>query len=210
MSIDSKWAAYAGTYRFNGFSRASWREMVYGCVASTLLGLLPMVGHAQSAPDPVSISTAEVEAANRGDIPARLALVTDDYVQDGGDCMAEPGGRCVGKAAYQQHLLASKGGPQVKRTIIDQKINGNVVVERAELRFTPNILAAAGVDRLIAISRAELRGDKIASLKIVSDLSDDATARASVGPGAASLPTARDGQTLVTQSSATRQAFVAV
>jgi hypothetical protein len=83
---------------------------------------------------------------------------------------------------------------------------------RAEIRFTPNLppLQAAGIDRLVEIGQAQLRNGKIASLRVVPDVSDAQTARALSAPGAPGVPRAGDGQSLATQSTSTRAAFVAV
>jgi hypothetical protein len=96
--------------------------------------------------------------------------------------------------------------------VLNVQVLRNTATVRAENRFTPNLppLQAAGIERLVEIGRAELRGGKLASLRIVPDVSDPQTARASAGPGAPGIPRARDGQTLATQSAATRAAFVAV
>jgi hypothetical protein len=186
------------------------------CLLAAALTLLvaPGLASAQELSEAgvAALVRQEVDAQNRHDLAATLALLTDDFVQEGGTCMDLPGGRCVGKAAYAEQAAHDEGHIRSTLNVLNVQVLRNTATVRAENRFTPNLppLQAAGIERLVEIGRAELRGGKLASLRIVPDVSDPQTARASAGPGAPGIPRARDGQTLATQSAATRAAFVAV
>jgi len=190
------------------------RTSLFPLAAALTLLVAPAIASAQMQPqgDVAALVRLEIETLNRHDLAATLALLTDDFVGEGGTCMNLPGGRCVGKAAYAEQAAHDEGHIRLSVSVLDVQVAGNSATVRAENRFTPNLppLQAAGIERLIEIGRAEVRDGKIASLRIVPDVSDPQTARASAAPGAPGIPRARDGQTLATQSEATRAAFVAV
>ena len=96
-----------------------------------------------------------------------------------------PCGWCVGKAAYAEQAAHDEGHIRSTLNVLDVQVVGNTAIVRAENRFTPNLppLQAAGIERLVEIGRAEVRSGKIASLRIVPDLSDLQTARASACAG---------------------------
>ena len=153
---------------------------------------LALVGLLVSAPggvlaqvDPLTVVRQALDANNRDDVEGLLALVTDDYVQEGGACESAPGGRCVGKQAFRQAIERGPGdeaedepgGPPII-TIASSQVSGNTVTARLEVRFdpTPAPLRAAGVERVIELGTFEVRGDKLASARFVRDLSDPQTA----------------------------------
>jgi hypothetical protein len=63
----------------------------------------------------------------------------------------------------------------VKLTIVDSQVSENTVSIRIELRGTP--MRAAGVDRIVGTDTIEVRGDKIAALRFMADVTDPQTAK---------------------------------
>ena len=63
----------------------------------------------------------------------------------------------------------------MKLTIIDSQISENTISIRIELKGTP--MRAAGVDRIVGTDTIEVRGDKIAALRFMPDMTDPQTAR---------------------------------
>ena len=59
---------------------------------------LPSVGFAQS--DPVAVFRQAIDARNRGDIVAMMALFTEDAVREDGSCQPP----CVGLAAVERRF----------------------------------------------------------------------------------------------------------
>jgi len=121
--------------------------------------------------DPASLAERDLAAESRGDVPAALALYSDDaIVQNGGLCWTP----CVGKAAIQKELerrVAAKN----RFTIIGKYVSGNVAVVQTELRI--GYIEKSGVDRVVVWNIYEVKGDKIAIATLVGQRTDPQTAR---------------------------------
>jgi hypothetical protein len=140
-------------------------------LASALTLAAVSVALAQS--DPVALGKQHVEAIARGDVAGALALYADDAVIDGGGlCTVAP---CIGKAAIQKELERRVANKQ-QATILKTYVSGNVVTGRFEVRN--DRVKQAGVERIIAWTITEVKGDKIAYTRGgILDRSDPQTAR---------------------------------
>jgi ketosteroid isomerase-like protein len=131
-----------------------------------------------------------LEAQNRGDVGAQLALLTDDatIVVDGPGSLCPPPAGCVGKAAIQRQLeLRVATGAQ--SAIPQAQVTGDTAIAQIEVR-NPE-LQRAGIDRILYNNTIVERGGKIASVRAVLDPTDPGTAsllaalraRAAAAPG---------------------------
>jgi hypothetical protein len=159
------------------------------------LVLAPPVPIASAQADPEAIARQYIEAHNRGDVEAVLALLTDDAVvvnAAGGLCEPTP---CVGKAAIRRELERRVAiGAQF--TLIGVQVSGTTVVDRHELRHER--VRAAGAERALISHTYEVRDGKIASIRGTLDGMDPQTAAyiaqergrgpAPAGPAPAQIP----------------------
>ena len=127
--------------------------------------------------DPAALVEEYIEAADRDDLDAVMALFTDDAVlralgqrQGGSLCDDSP---CVGKDAIRREHERRRGLHDLR--LVDVQVAGNVVTARVEIRSDRT--RASGVERAVHVRVFELRGDKIASLEERVDLGDPQTAR---------------------------------
>ena len=145
------------------------------CLMTLFAFILTLVAYtvAPAQVDPGALRKQHMEAIDdRGDLAGALALYTDDAVIDGpGLCAAAP---CVGKAAIQKELerrVAAKG----RATTISDCVSGNVLTSRFEVRSDQ--IREAGVERIVVWEIIEIRGDKISSVRGLSERTDPQTAR---------------------------------
>jgi len=124
------------------------------------------------AQDPGAVARRYVEAVNRGDVTAIVALFTDDATVAHGRVCTPP---CVADPAAVRRQYEQDVANGVKLTIVDSQVSGNTVAIRMELVAIP--MRAAGVDRIVGTDTIEVRGDKIASLRFAPDLNDPETAK---------------------------------
>ncbi len=122
--------------------------------------------------DPLSAARRYVEAVNSGDVTAIVALFTDDATVAHGRICTPP---CVGDLGAVRRQYEQDVASAIKLTIVDSQVSGNTVSIRIELRGIP--MRAAGVDRIVGTDVIEVRGDKIASLRYTSDVTDPQTAK---------------------------------
>jgi hypothetical protein len=137
---------------------------------SLLTLALPTLAPAQG--DPAALRQQYWEALARGDVAGALALYADEAVIDGGGlCTAAP---CLGKAAIQKEFERRVAG-QYRTTTLSNYVSGNVVTTRFEVRN--DVLPKAGVERAMAWEIIEVKGDKIASSRLLLERTDPQTAR---------------------------------
>lgn len=130
------------------------------------------VASALAQGDPLSAARRYVDAVNRGDVTEIVALFTDDATVAHGRVCTPP---CVGDLAAVRRQYEQDVANAVKLTIIDSQVSENTVSIRIELRGTP--MRAAGVDRIVGTDTIEVRGDKIAALRFMPDMTDPQTAK---------------------------------
>jgi hypothetical protein len=122
--------------------------------------------------DPLSAARRYVDAVNHGDVTEIVALFTDDATVAHGRVCTPP---CVGDLAAVRRQYEQDVANAVQLTIVDSQVSENTVSIRIELRGTP--MRAAGVDRIVGTDTIEVRGDKIAALRFMADVSDPQTAK---------------------------------
>src|SRR5213080_1432839 len=88
---------------------------------------LPSVGRAQS--DPVVVFRQAIDARNRGDIVAMMALFTDDAVREDGSCQPP----CVGLAAVKKSFQKNIDEHFHANVISAEPTGGDTVTARAEI-----------------------------------------------------------------------------
>jgi hypothetical protein len=135
----------------------------------------------------VAIVKQLLDAENRGDVAAALALFTDDAVIDGGSCTPA----CVGKAAIQKDIESGVAS-HTEHVLAEStfQVSGNTVTARIEHRNDTS--RAAGVDRFFVIATLEFTGTKISHISPNLDTSDAQTAKFAAfqkAQRAAQLPT---------------------
>lgn len=114
---------------------------------------------------------ALVEATNRGDVAAALALFADDAsVSAPPLCAPNP---CVGKAAIQREWEALVAA-RLRGSVVQLALRRDLVLEvREEHRADP--ITAAGVDRVISKVTVTFVGTRISRLALELDLTDPQT-----------------------------------
>src|SRR6266446_4959342 len=80
--------------------------------------------------DPLSAARRYVEAVNRGDVTAIVALFTDDATVAHGRICTPP---CVGDLAAVRRQYEQDVASAIKLTIVDSQVSGNTVSIRIEL-----------------------------------------------------------------------------
>ena len=138
-----------------------------------------------------------IEAINRRDVDAALALYTDDatLVTDGPGSLCPAPAGCVGKAAIRREL-ERRVASGLQSAIQQTQVTGDTAIAQVEAR-NPG-LQQAGIDRVLFVITIVERGGKIASVRSFLDTTDPGTARllaalreraaAAPGQGPAVLP----------------------
>jgi hypothetical protein len=132
-------------------------------------------GGAVAWADPAAVQQQLSDALARGDVPAAVALFTDDAVIDteSGLCASVP---CVGKEAIRKDFERYVADKSRRVTSLGTFVAGNVVVTHFEARSAQ--IEKAGVNRIILWGIREMKGDKIASSRCcLPDRTDSQTAR---------------------------------
>ncbi|MGA2562850.1 MAG: nuclear transport factor 2 family protein [Steroidobacteraceae bacterium] len=125
--------------------------------------------------NPVDVQQQLFDALAKGDVPAALALFTDDAVIDAesGLCARAP---CVGRAAIEKDLQRFVADKTRRITTLNTFVSGHVLVTRFEARSAT--IEKAGVERVILWGIREMRGEKIASYRCcMPERTDAQTAR---------------------------------
>jgi hypothetical protein len=146
----------------------------FRCVGAALIVALG-TGSGIAWADPAAVQQELSDALARGDVPAAVALFTDDAVIDteSGLCASVP---CVGKEAIRRDFERYVADKSRRVTSLGTYVAGNVVVTHFEARSAQ--IEKAGVHRIILWGIREMKGDKIASSRCcLPDRTDSQTAR---------------------------------
>src|SRR5690242_8836864 len=111
------------------------------------------VGLAQT--DPVAIFRQAIDARNRGDIVAMMALFTDDAVREDGSCQPP----CVGLAAVRKSFQKNID-EHFQANVTSAEGAGDTVTARAEI--SSDVFRAHGIAKRMSSYTVTLRGGKIA------------------------------------------------
>lgn len=115
--------------------------------------VLTSVGFAQT--DPVAVFRQAIDARNRGDIVAMMALFTDDAVREDGSCQPP----CVGLAAVKRSFQKNID-EHFQANVTSAEGAGDTVTGRAEI--SSDALRAHGIEKRMTSYTVKLRGGKIA------------------------------------------------
>lgn len=132
------------------------REGMHHLAASALfiaaVAALPSAGLAQT--DPVAVFRQAIDARNRGDIAAMMALMTDDAVRDDAACQPP----CVGRAAVQKSFQKNID-EHFKANVTSAEGTGDTVTAKAEI--SNDALRAHGIETRMTSYTVRFRGGKI-------------------------------------------------
>ena len=116
--------------------------------------LLPGLGLAQS--DPVAVFRQAIDARNRGDIVAMMALFTDDAVREDGSCQPPCVGLAAVRASFQKNI-----DEHFQAKVTSAEGSGDTVTARAEI--SSDAFRARGIEKRMTSYTVKLRGGKIVS-----------------------------------------------
>jgi ketosteroid isomerase-like protein len=120
--------------------------------------------------DPAAVHQRYLDATNRGDVAAAVALFSQDAVYLGGSCQPDP---CVGHAAIQGDI-AGNVASHVRVTRLSSEIDGDTLTWRSEV--VADGVRAAGVERIITLGTTQVRAATIVNHHFRFDTSDPQTA----------------------------------
>ena len=115
--------------------------------------LLPGLGLAQS--DPVAVFRQAIDARNRGDIVAMMALFTDDAVREDGACQPPCVGLAAVRASFQKNI-----DEHFQAKLTSAEGSGDTVTGRAEI--SSDAFRARGIEKRMTSYTVKLRDGKIA------------------------------------------------
>lgn len=199
------------------------RTLVSLFVAAGLLIGAVAPAMAQAQPDPAAVVQRLVDAVNRKDWSGGEALFTPNAIAVGGPC---PDTCIGGSTIVLQGIMPppEEVGATLRVQMLGTPVvSGNTVTVRLEVRFGPFPQPDGKLDtlRLVQLNSFLIQDDKIAGWSAVDDVADPGTQAlvrqwampgtqgGSGDPNSATVPTARDGQALHMQPTATRLAFIA-
>lgn len=114
---------------------------------------LPRMGLAQS--DPVAVFRQAIDARNRGDIVAMMALFTDDAVREDGACQPPCVGLAAVRASFQKNI-----DEHFQAKLTSAEGSGDTVTGRAEI--SSDAFRARGIEKRMTSYTVKLRDGKIA------------------------------------------------
>ena len=115
---------------------------------------LSSVGLAQS--DPVAIFREAIDARNRGDIVAMMALFADDAVREDGSCQPPCVGLAPVRASFQKNI-----DEHFQAKLTSAEGAGDTVTARAEI--SSDAFRASGIEKRMTSYTVKLRDGKIVS-----------------------------------------------
>jgi ketosteroid isomerase-like protein len=113
---------------------------------------LPRVGLAQS--DPVAVFRQAIDARNRGDIVAMMALFTDDAVREDGSCQPPCVGLAAVRVSFQKNI-----DEHFQAKVTSAEGSGDTVTARAEI--SSDAFRARGIEKRMTSYTVKLRDGKI-------------------------------------------------
>jgi len=120
---------------------------------AAVVTVLPRAGLAQN--DPVAIFHQAIDARNRGDIAAMMALFTDDAVREDGSCQPPCVGLAAVRASFQKNI-----DEHFQAKVTSAEGAGDTVTARAEI--SSDAFRAQGIEKRMTSYTIKLRGGKIA------------------------------------------------
>src|ERR1043165_6198027 len=114
----------------------------------------PLAGLAQT--DPVAIFRQAIDARNRGDIAAMMALFADDAVREDGSCQPPCVGLAAVRASFQKNI-----DEHFQSKVTSAEGSGDTVTAKAEI--SSDAFRARGIEKRMTSYTVKLRGGKIVS-----------------------------------------------
>ena len=130
------------------------RNLALAVIFVATVASLPSVGLAQS--DPVAVFRQAIDARNRGDIIAMMALFSDDAVREDGSCQPPCVGLAAVRASFQKNI-----DEHFQSKVISAEGSGDTVTARAEI--SSDAFRAHGIEKRMTSYTVKLRGGKIVS-----------------------------------------------
>lgn len=115
---------------------------------------LPSMVRAQS--DPVVVFRQAIDARNKGDIVALMALFTDDAVREDGSCQPPCVGLAAVRASFQKNI-----DEHFKAKVTSAQGSGDTIIARAEI--SSDAFRARGIEKRMTSYTVKLRNGKIIS-----------------------------------------------
>ena len=119
---------------------------------TAIVAVLPRIGLAQS--DPVAIFREAIDARNRGDIVAMMALFADDAVREDGSCQPPCVGLAAVRASFQKNV-----DEHFQAKLISVEAAGDTVTARSEI--SSDTFRAQGIEKRMSSYIVKLRDGKI-------------------------------------------------
>ncbi|MBV9547318.1 MAG: hypothetical protein JOY61_23350 [Chloroflexi bacterium] len=146
------------------------------------------------------------DAQNSKDLSGVLAVMSDDFQQDGGACNVRfVETHCDSKAAFVKAFGPPDTWPRLQFRGTPQ-VSGDTLTGTVEARFEtlPKLFRALSIDRVLGPVTAKVRGDQLYYVEFGFDKSDPQTASFMT---LLSAPPAQDGRTIFGEPSATQDMF---
>jgi len=122
-------------------------------LGAAIVAALPFVALAQI--DSVAVFRQAIDARNRGDIVAMMALFTEDAVREDGSCQPP----CVGLAAVRRSFQKNID-EHFQANVTSAQGAGDTVTAQAEI--SSDAFRARGIEKRMTSYTVQLRGGKIA------------------------------------------------
>jgi ketosteroid isomerase-like protein len=135
-------------------------------ILAATLPVLPGVGLAQT--DSVAVFNQAIDARNRGDIVAMMALFTDDAVREDGSCQPPCVGLAAVRASFQKNI-----DEHFQAKVTSAEGSGDTVTARAEI--SSDAFRAQGVEKRMTSYTVKLKDGKI--VRWISPLPPQSPAR---------------------------------
>jgi ketosteroid isomerase-like protein len=126
----------------------------FAVIFVAIVASLPSMGLAQS--DSVAVFRQAIDARNRGDIVAMMALFTDDAVREDGSCQPPCVGLAAVRASFQKNI-----DEHFRAKLISAEGSGDTVTGRAEI--SSDAFRARGIEKRMTSYTVKLRDGKIVS-----------------------------------------------
>jgi len=135
------------------------------------LALLPVFVACGKGANPVEVLQKFFATVDKGDVAGALAYVSDDAVFEVLGC---PQGGCKGKNAVKS---ATEGvvAQHPRHTVKSSKVSGNTATSKVEVEI--DLAKAAGAQRIILTTTAEIKDGKLVLLRGQLDATDPQTAK---------------------------------
>src|SRR5689334_9499230 len=119
---------------------------------AAIVAVLTPVAFAQT--DSVSVFNQAIDARNRGDIVAMMALFTDDAVREDGSCQPPCVGLAAVRASFQKNI-----DEHFQAKVTSAEGSGDTVTARAEI--SSDAFRAQGVEKRMTSYSVKLKDGKI-------------------------------------------------